>query len=133
MFVTHFISITVQAIYAKSGGKNAKHGSVEDSNTIGALSNIAVQIFEHTYGRQFRSITQATSTLQTNQYALLPPLNFLCKLNNSPTLTPGGLVLHQNDEALFKELQGASQRLSEAMVLSRRRGKNAVQVQLEKD
>ncbi|KAF8224221.1 hypothetical protein L208DRAFT_1075266, partial [Tricholoma matsutake] len=53
----------VTALYSKTGGKNGKHESVSDSSNICAVSNVAVQIFEYMYGRQFCSIPEATSTL----------------------------------------------------------------------
>ncbi|THG93503.1 hypothetical protein EW026_g7748 [Hermanssonia centrifuga] len=121
----------VEALYAKSGGKNAKHGSVETSDSIGALSHIAVQVYEYMYGRKFRAIPQATSALQLGQFWMLPPLSFLCLLVNTPERSTYGLTLSEKDEAIFRELHNSAKTIKTAMVLSRKRGKNAIKIDVE--
>ncbi len=121
----------VEALYAKSGGKNAKHGSVETSDSIGALSHIAVQVYEYMYGRKFRAIPQATSALQLGQFWMLPPLSFLCLLINTPERSTYGLTLSEKDEAIFRELHNSAKTIKTAMVLSRKRGKNAIKIDVE--
>ncbi|PSR74626.1 hypothetical protein PHLCEN_2v9692 [Hermanssonia centrifuga] len=118
----------VEALYVKSGGKNAKHGSVDESHSVGALSHVAVQVYEYTYARKFRAIPHATSALQTSQYWLLPPLSFLCLLMNPPQQTLHGLTVSEKDEGIFKEFLNATKKIKAAMVLSRKRGKNAVRI-----
>jgi hypothetical protein len=51
---------------------DVKHGTITDSSTITAFSNIiGVQLFEHMYGLKFHVIPEATSTFLMKQFALL--------------------------------------------------------------
>jgi hypothetical protein len=61
------------AIYAKSGGKAAKHSWVSDSSNIAAVSNIPVQLFDHVLGVQFCAIPGG-KTLHVKRFCLLLPL-----------------------------------------------------------
>jgi len=47
------MTILVVALYSKTTGKNAKHAAITDSSTIGAISDLGMQLFEHhvTYSR----------------------------------------------------------------------------------
>lgn len=110
------------ALYSKTGGKQGKHESISDSSNISAVSNIAVQIFEHMHARQFHSIPEATSILQTKQFALLSSISFLCLLSSTPNTTAVGIELAQEDAERFKTLL-AGQATFKAMRLSRKRGR----------
>jgi uncharacterized membrane protein len=111
------------ALYSKTGGKQGKHESISDSSNICAVSNIAVQIFEYVHARQFRSIPEATSILQTKQFALLGSISFLCLLSSTPVVTAIGMELTQEDTEHFKILYAAESNFKEAMCLSRKRGR----------
>ena len=52
----------VKSIYAKTGGKNGRQNNVTDSSNIMAISYLAVQIFEHQLGTQFRAIPKCSTT-----------------------------------------------------------------------
>jgi hypothetical protein len=64
-------------IVFQNHGKNAKHAAITDSSTIGTVSNLCVQLFEHMYGPKFRVIPEATSLFLTKQYGLQRPMNGL--------------------------------------------------------
>lgn len=75
----YFMSTSVLALYEKSGGKGGKHAWTSKATSIGALSYIVVQCYEHIQSRQspyrFRLMECAT---RTRCFNLLPALAFLC-------------------------------------------------------
>jgi hypothetical protein len=96
---------------------------VSDSSNICAVSNTAVQIFEFIHACQFRSIPETTSTLQTNQFALLGSISFLYLLSSLPKVTAVGIELAQEDAECFKALHAGEGKFKEAMRLFRKRGR----------
>ena len=116
--VAHRLIIhVVIALYSKSAGANAKHGSVTNSSSIAAVSNIAVQVFEQMFNRQFRAIPQAMAFFQTKQYALLPQISFISLLSSKPKVSPMTLELEQEDFDMFQKLQRGLACIKEAMQL----------------
>ncbi|KAJ7273022.1 hypothetical protein C8J57DRAFT_264300 [Mycena rebaudengoi] len=115
----------VVALYFKGGGKNGKHGAVNEHHNISAFSQIGVQVFEMAHARQFRAIPQATSFLHTHQFRLLPPFTFLSLLSDTPTTNAVGLELSAGDAHVFKDLMSATERFNAAVKLSRSRKKAA--------
>ncbi|THU91800.1 hypothetical protein K435DRAFT_820684 [Dendrothele bispora CBS 962.96] len=75
----------VMAMYARGGGKNGKHASVDSASMIASLSRIVVQIFESSSGAQFRIFPDLMSPLGTKGFALLPAHAFLTTLDMQPT------------------------------------------------
>ncbi|KAF8239866.1 hypothetical protein L208DRAFT_1236051, partial [Tricholoma matsutake] len=106
----------------RTGGNQGKHKSISDSSNISAILNIAVQIFEYTHACQFHSIPEATSILQTKQFALLSSISFLCLLSSTPNTTAVGIELAQEDAECFKTLLAGKETFKEAMHLSRKHG-----------
>ena len=104
----------VISIYAKTGGKNGRHNNVTDSSNIMAVSYLAVQIFEHQLGSQFRAIPNA-QRLQVLRFDHLPPAAFLCALKHAPELTPFGLKISLDDWQLFKVIKENSAKVSQAI------------------
>ncbi|KAK6980928.1 hypothetical protein R3P38DRAFT_3376544 [Favolaschia claudopus] len=102
----------VFAMYAKGGGKNGKHEAITDSSNISALSKVSVQIFDNLH-----------ASLQTKQFAHIPPTHFLCLLSHVPKFTPTGIDLVQADAELFKTLSRGRAQFDNAMVLFAKRGK----------
>ncbi|KIP02217.1 hypothetical protein PHLGIDRAFT_122667 [Phlebiopsis gigantea 11061_1 CR5-6] len=119
----------VIALYAKSGGKAARHGSVESLTSIGALSNVLLQVFEPMYANQFRAVPRATAVFHTKHFVLLRPIAFLCVLHRMPKIASEGfiLTLEGTDMDIFRQLSGARDTLQEAMRLSRKRTKKLQQ------
>ena len=73
--------IQVLSIYAKSGGKNGKHGWVPQIASITSASNLSVQLFQHMFRNQFRiTYSPDTSnhghTLPISHFALLQSSSF---------------------------------------------------------
>ena len=76
LLLTCTLIYIVLFFYAKNAGKNSPHGLVTEeqvTNNLSGLSNIAFQIFEHSFAGQFTSITQATATLNVSEFSLLAP------------------------------------------------------------
>jgi hypothetical protein len=117
--------LIVIALYAKSGGKNGKHGSVDSSTTIGALSNIAVEASEYMFNNQFRTTTTATAAFYTKQFLLVRPLSFLVMLQYLPKPQRNNSILNIEaaDLNLFTQLKNANASLATAMKLSRKHTK----------
>jgi hypothetical protein len=79
------IEISVVALYSKTG-KNGKHSAIKESSNIAAVSYLAVQIFQHRLGPQFRSVPDTTALFQTKQFLLLSSIQFLCLIEK--TISP---------------------------------------------
>ncbi|EEB89046.1 hypothetical protein MPER_12908, partial [Moniliophthora perniciosa FA553] len=67
----------VITMYSKGGGKHGKHSAVTTSSNVSALSYVAVQLFEHTYGGRFKAIPSFTSGFQVHGFSLIPSWAFL--------------------------------------------------------
>ena len=101
-------------MYAKTGGKNGRHGDVTDSLNIMAVSNIPTQVFEHNLGSQFRAIPHA-QPLPVLRFDHLPPSAFLCALKHAPEVTSTGLKISPEDWKLFKDLKDNSKTVLAAL------------------
>jgi hypothetical protein len=87
---------------------------------------LAVQLFQHRLGQQFRSVPDATAPFQTKQFLLLPSIQFLCLTETklvSPqqSLTPYIELLPQ-DVDRYKALKNGQKELTAALKLSKKRG-----------
>ena len=82
-------------MYEKSNGKGARHAWTSSTMSIGALSYIAVQCYQHARQRQFRPMECAAT--RTTHFSHLPSLAFLC-------LVPQSSVRHSSS-GRFVELQ----------------------------
>ena len=71
------MTILVVALYSKTTSKNAKHAAITDSSTIGTISNLGVQLFEHhvTYSR-------SDVTFPDKAIWLLQPMSFLTSMSS---------------------------------------------------
>ncbi|KAJ7865472.1 hypothetical protein B0H14DRAFT_2573892 [Mycena olivaceomarginata] len=87
-------------------------------------------VYEHFQNRQFRAFTEATASLQTNQFRLLVPFTFLCRLSSFPKTTPTGIELSAEDTKLFKELSEGIKSFDEAVKKSRARKKKEEEADL---
>ncbi|CDO78140.1 hypothetical protein BN946_scf184719.g2 [Trametes cinnabarina] len=121
----HVTVSQVLAIYVKSGGKQARHCSVEQCSTLGAVSYISVQVYEHVHGPQFRDNPQATSLFRTKRFLHLPSISFLWTLTSQPTCQGGMLLLGDTDYRPFTSLSAAAHIFSAAAKLFRKRSLKA--------
>jgi hypothetical protein len=103
----------VLSIYTKSGGKNGKHGWVQEVSSIAAVSYTPVQIFENLIGRHFRAVPQALTWLQVNQFALMPSSSFLCVLDEAPwrIMESQNVQVSALDSARFDKLARQKQQI----------------------
>jgi hypothetical protein len=83
-----------------------------------------VQLFEHMYDGQFRSITEATTIFQTKQFMQLPSTHFLCLLSKAPRNNQIGIELAEEDANLFLQLQSGQANFRAAMKSFRQRVKD---------
>ncbi|KAJ6620031.1 hypothetical protein B0H10DRAFT_1792426, partial [Mycena sp. CBHHK59/15] len=67
-------------MYSKGGGKAGAHAWVPTCESIGSLSYIAVQTYQHSYHRQFKITHHHNAALGTMQFAHLPSNSFLVRL-----------------------------------------------------
>ena len=118
---------TVLALYSKTGGKNGKHSSVSESSNISAISYMAVQVFEHMYARQFRSVPAAMAIFQTRQFLLLSALHFLMLLDYKESSQQQTSILEPSPADLnrFRTLQKVDKQLQAAFKLSKKPGGNS--------
>ena len=74
---------------------------------------MAVQVFEHMYARQFRSVPAATAKFQIRQFLLLSSLHFLTLLDYKESSQQSGSILELSPEDLnrFRTLQKAGKQL----------------------
>jgi len=88
---------------------------------------MAVQVFEHMYARQFRSVPAATAIFQTRQFLLLSSIHFLTLLDYKESSQQWGSTLELSPEDLnwFHTLQKANKQLQAVLNLSRKRGGNS--------
>ncbi|KAK7012443.1 hypothetical protein R3P38DRAFT_2550092, partial [Favolaschia claudopus] len=126
--------LMVGHVFAMHWGKYGKHESRTDSSNISALSKISVQLFEHFYDSEFRSIPTPTAILQTKQFAHIPPSDFLCLLSGEANLLPTGLELRSDDSQLYNSLSRGYSKFVDAMKEFRKRGgKSAEAAALDDD
>lgn len=112
-------------MYSKTGGKNAKNEWVSVTSNISALSKVAIQVFEHSHGRQFSSRPTKTASLNVAQFALLPSYNILTLLMAKPqNINASGFEISLDDMYLFKRLEGGLDALNKAMKTFKKRNKD---------
>lgn len=118
------IEISVVALYSKTG-KNGKHSAINESSNIAAVSYLAVQLFQHRLGPQFRSVPDATALFQTKQFLLLSSFQFLClietKLPAQQSSMPFIELLPQDIDH-YKALKKGQKELTLALKNSKKHG-----------
>src|SRR6266581_1538353 len=79
-FLSYFVWTSVLTLYEKSAGKGARHAWTSKATSIGALSFIAVQCYEHIQSRQlqYRFRPMECVATRTRRFKLLHSLAFLC-------------------------------------------------------
>ena len=79
--------------------------AITECTNVSAMSRVVVQLFEHMFDCQFRSVPEATAVFQTKLFTLLPPISFLSVIPSPPTFTQVGVELGEKDAAVFSTLQ----------------------------
>ena len=104
-------------IFSKTGGTNGKHAAKPAVESIAAASYIDVQIYEHIMASQFWTIPEATSLLQTVQYAKIRSHKFLCIIQGMPNISDSDVSLSGIDTKLFDTLRAEQAKIKKAMEL----------------
>ncbi|KAJ3721792.1 hypothetical protein C8R42DRAFT_721359 [Lentinula raphanica] len=96
----------ILCLYEKSGGKNGKHGLVDSSNNICALSYLPAQTYQKWIAGQFRVSPRSTPWATDLRFTQLTPNEFLTRLEVQPKVLPNGSVKVSNtDWEFFLQLE----------------------------
>jgi hypothetical protein len=120
------LCILVLTIYVKGGGKRGAHAWVASTDSIGKVSYLAVQLFEHATQRLFRPNRPKATVPHALVFAHIPAFDFLVMLSPSdrPQTTPAGqLQLAQKAWDVFALLNPECRRLTQAVTLMKKRGR----------
>jgi hypothetical protein len=125
--LTHFLVI---ALYSKSTGKGSKHAAVSDADNVNALSNIMLQVYEHSAPGQLSNHTMKTSILRTNQFAIIQPPSLLMRLFETEFPTKhenGGAAISGSVEERLVGFQNALAHVETAIKKMKGRQKKGAQ------
>ncbi|KAJ7889680.1 hypothetical protein B0H13DRAFT_2666158 [Mycena leptocephala] len=125
--------VRVKTMYSKNGGKAGAHSWTAACETIGALSFVVAQVYEHEFRRQFKIIHSADAHLGTLRFAHLPVGSFLVLLPKDEGVKqfPTHMEIGVRAYKLFEELQGEKVKLSKAVAslnTVRRKGKADIHI-----
>lgn len=109
------VHCTVIYMRSKGAGKGGKLALITSASGLGEIAKIAVQVFEHLLGRQFRAISAALSALHVDLYALLPTTAFLHVLHAEPLDSNGNIILHEADINSFNLLPANVSKIAAAL------------------
>jgi hypothetical protein len=114
------MTITVISVNSKGGGKNGKHGHVEKVDSVTLISYAFLQVYDHLRAMQFvaRPVDQ---TLEMSRFAHIPSSDFICTLQDVPSVVAGGLKLSAQDHATFQELRRDEKKIISVMKKRRSR------------
>jgi hypothetical protein len=110
--------LIVLSVYSKTGGKNGKHAWVETVESIGSVSYLAVQVWQYSHGKSFRTQHMRTSgvNFHIRRFAHLPGYRFLTNLLVTPKIIGNGdLQLENHDYIVFRDLQAISKEIQDAV------------------
>ncbi|KAH7911038.1 hypothetical protein BJ138DRAFT_1126340 [Hygrophoropsis aurantiaca] len=98
----------ILAIYSQGGGKAGAHSWQPSVKSIGSVSYLAMQIYEHMILQQFRAIHQGMAALQAVTFEHLPSDRFLRRLSGRIALSADGRSLELGIEqfSVYAELLG---------------------------
>lgn len=81
---------TVIAIYSRTGARYRSNAWVPEATSIGQVSYVTVQLYEHHRGSIFCTILRSRSHLRVKSFAHLRPPGFLCSLPIMAVIRPDG-------------------------------------------
>lgn len=113
-------------MYSKSSGKGSRHSAISDSSSITAVSNIAVQVYEHMIGTSFRDTPHAQA-LRVIRFDFIHSAGFMCTLKSTPEITNEGLKISVEDWNLFKVIEKNKPDVLQAVKLLMGRQKGSVE------
>ncbi|KAF8577793.1 hypothetical protein K439DRAFT_1363925, partial [Ramaria rubella] len=95
-------------LYVKSGGKTSNHSWVAETSSIGLLSYLVVQVFEHLRQGQFKDTPCELASLYVKGFGHILSTTFLYQFPGSPIVgAHGDLVLPAQSFQLWQEMQRA--------------------------
>ncbi|KAJ7092782.1 hypothetical protein B0H15DRAFT_947610 [Mycena belliarum] len=125
----------VITMYSKNGGKAGAHAWVPECDTIGSLSYMVVQLFQHSYRRQFKFTDRNYAALGTLRFAHLPSHSFLALLPQDESENVQDFRDHlevgPRSQLIFDELcaeKGALAKAVASLNTVRRKGKANVNI-----
>ncbi|KAK7013894.1 hypothetical protein R3P38DRAFT_3322441 [Favolaschia claudopus] len=132
----------VITMYSKNGGKAGSHSWVTVTDSIGSLSYLVVQLYQHSYRRQFKITNRNYTTLGTLHFSHLPSNSFLALLpqgSSSERVVEyrDHVEIGQAEQRIYEELDAETPFLAKAVAALntvRRKGKADVNlVDVEED
>ncbi|KAF7335957.1 hypothetical protein MSAN_02309100 [Mycena sanguinolenta] len=125
--------VRVKTMYSKSGGKAGTHSWIATTDTIGSLSFLVAQVYEHEFRRRFRTIHRADALLGTIRFAHLPVGSFLALLPKDEAVKsfPTHIEIGARAYKIFDDLVAEKEQLSKAVAslnTVRRKGKANIHV-----
>ncbi|KAJ6482000.1 hypothetical protein C8R45DRAFT_831482, partial [Mycena sanguinolenta] len=122
----------VITMYTKGGGKAGPHAIAHRCESIGTLSYLFVQTYEHAFRRQFKNTRRADLALGTiNRFAHLPSNSFLALVpaEDKVKVLPNHVEIGPRGYSLFDTLMGEKDGLCKAVAslnTVRRKGKKNI-------
>ncbi|KAJ7937869.1 hypothetical protein B0H13DRAFT_1588330, partial [Mycena leptocephala] len=130
----------VVTMYSKNGGKAGAHSWVPTCDSIGSLSYTVVQLYQHSFRRQFKFTHRNYVILRTLRFAHLPANSFLVLLppnDEGIKHFQGHLEIGPHAQKVFEELRMETDALGKAVAslnTVRRKGKaHANIIDIEED
>ncbi|KAJ7491418.1 hypothetical protein B0H11DRAFT_1859387 [Mycena galericulata] len=117
MIGSAIVLVRVVTMYYKNGGKAGAHSWTATCESIGALSFVVVQVYEHEFRRHFKIIPHSTALLGTVRFEHLPANSFLALLLQDNTIK----AIHNHIEIgvhahkIFEELTFEKEVLAKAV------------------
>ncbi|KAJ7217530.1 hypothetical protein C8J57DRAFT_1537654 [Mycena rebaudengoi] len=134
---SELVLVRVVTMYSKSGGTAGVHAWVPSADNIGALSYLLVQIYQHSYRRQFRMLHRALGTFQ---FEHLPSNSILALVPEEENLVKvfwDHVEIGRGAQKMFDDLVDEKEALATAVAslnTVRRRGKSNINVmELDED
>ncbi|KAJ7178444.1 hypothetical protein C8R43DRAFT_1117832 [Mycena crocata] len=133
MIGSKLVLVRVISMYSKNGGKAGTHSWVPTCETIGGLSFILVQVYEHEYRKRFKIIHDRHSALGTVHFSHLPSGSFLALLPKEEGVktTHNHVEMGPRGQAIFEELKNESAALAKAVAslnTVRRKGQSNIHI-----
>jgi len=91
-------------MYERGGGKTAKHSWVSEADTIGSLSYLPIQVWQHHRQRNFRAACGATMKLNLPRFSHLPAAAFLHYIPSSSIRSMNNGEFLELDALLFQQV-----------------------------
>lgn len=129
--------LSVLAFYSQSG-KSAPHAWQSHTQQLGAVSYLAVQVYEHLHRQTFRAILQCTSALQVFTFSHLLPDHFLRLLPGTVQISPDSRTLEicPVSYSAFIELDRGTPKIiaaTNALIAAGKRGNKKGRITQEED